>query len=194
MLHIVKNVSIRTLLGHNSCTRDGQATSRYSPPQPLQLRFESQHHRAGFQEMARTVFTSILIFFCAYLLFSIFKSFESDFTNILKMAASKPKLNVQSFPRPPLLEKTPRHLQIRWDGELIADTTDAYWVLETHHPPSTPRHPPTDFIMILTLPCTHSILPAPFFTQSPPHQNTPPQLLRMERRRHLLGPQASYHR
>lgn len=55
--------------------------------------------------------------------------------NILKMA-SKQKLNVQSFPRPPLLEKTPRHLQIKWNGELIADTKDAYWVLETHHPPS----------------------------------------------------------
>lgn len=55
------------------------------------------------------------------------------------MASSQGKklINVQSFPRPPLLEKTPRHLQIRWNGELIADTRDAYWVLETHHPPST---------------------------------------------------------
>lgn len=59
----------------------------------------------------------------------------SDFMNIFKMA-SKTKLNVQSFPRPPLLEKTPRHLQVKWNGELIADTKDAYWVLETHHPPS----------------------------------------------------------
>lgn len=49
----------------------------------------------------------------------------------------KAKLNVQSFPRPPLLEKTPRHLQIKWNGQLIADTKDAYWVLETHHPPSS---------------------------------------------------------
>lgn len=55
--------------------------------------------------------------------------------NFYKMA-SKTKLNVQSFPRPPLLEKTPRHLQIKWNGEVIADTKDAYWVLETHHPPS----------------------------------------------------------
>ncbi|KAH9905418.1 hypothetical protein F4778DRAFT_729928 [Xylariomycetidae sp. FL2044] len=46
------------------------------------------------------------------------------------------KMNVQTFPRPPLLERTPRHLQIRWKGELIADTKDAYWVLETHHPPT----------------------------------------------------------
>lgn len=48
----------------------------------------------------------------------------------------KPKLNVHSFPRPPLLEKTPRHLQIKWDGHLVADTRDAYWVLETTHAPS----------------------------------------------------------
>jgi uncharacterized protein (DUF427 family) len=46
------------------------------------------------------------------------------------------KLNVQSFPRPPLLEKISRHLQIKWMGTVIADTRDAYWVLETHHPPS----------------------------------------------------------
>jgi len=48
----------------------------------------------------------------------------------------KPKLNVHSFPRPPLLEKTPRHLQIKWNNQTIADTKDAYWVLETTHPPS----------------------------------------------------------
>ena len=49
----------------------------------------------------------------------------------------KPKLNVHSFPRPPLLEKTSRHLQIKWHDQIIADTKDAYWVLETTHPPST---------------------------------------------------------
>ncbi|KAJ3489734.1 hypothetical protein NLG97_g5940 [Lecanicillium saksenae] len=49
---------------------------------------------------------------------------------------SKAPMNVQSFPRPPLLERTSRHLQIRYKGELIADTTEAYWVLETHHPPT----------------------------------------------------------
>lgn len=48
----------------------------------------------------------------------------------------KPRLNVHNFPRPPLLERTARHLQIKWNGELIADTKDAYWVLETTHPPS----------------------------------------------------------
>ena len=48
----------------------------------------------------------------------------------------KPKLNVHNFPRPPLLEKTPRHIQVKWRGQTIADTKDAYWVLETTHPPS----------------------------------------------------------
>lgn len=49
----------------------------------------------------------------------------------------KPKLNVHNFPRPPLLERTPRHLQIKWNDQVIADTTEAFWVLETTHPPST---------------------------------------------------------
>ncbi|KAI4164360.1 MAG: hypothetical protein LQ342_002007 [Letrouitia transgressa] len=47
----------------------------------------------------------------------------------------KPKLNVQNFPRPPLLEKISRHLRIVWNNHTIADTRDAYWVLETTHPP-----------------------------------------------------------
>ncbi|KAM4061135.1 hypothetical protein HRG_009984 [Hirsutella rhossiliensis] len=46
------------------------------------------------------------------------------------------RLNVQSFPRPPLLEKTSRHLRITYQGQEVADTRDGYWVLETHHPPT----------------------------------------------------------
>lgn len=49
---------------------------------------------------------------------------------------SQPKMNVQNFPRPPLLERTSRHLQIKWHGQTIAETKDAYWVLETYHPPT----------------------------------------------------------
>ena len=49
----------------------------------------------------------------------------------------KPKLNVHSFPRPPLLERTSRHLLVKWaDGPVIAETREGYWVLETTHPPS----------------------------------------------------------
>lgn len=55
---------------------------------------------------------------------------------IKRAMSSKSKLNPASFPRPPLLEKVPRHLQIKWNGQVIADTTDAYWVLETYHPPT----------------------------------------------------------
>lgn len=56
----------------------------------------------------------------------------------------KPKLNVHSFPRPPLLERTPRHLQVKWKDQTIADTKEAYWVLETTHPQvTTPNTPPS---------------------------------------------------
>lgn len=46
-------------------------------------------------------------------------------------------LNPATFPRPPLLEKVTRHLLVKWpSGQVIADTKNAYWVLETHHPPT----------------------------------------------------------
>jgi uncharacterized protein (DUF427 family) len=61
-----------------------------------------------------------------------------QFNLVFKMPP-KPRLNVHNFPRPPLLEKTPRHLQIKWNGKIIAETKDAYWVLETTHPPSKPN-------------------------------------------------------
>ena len=48
----------------------------------------------------------------------------------------KPPLDPRTFPRPPALEKLSRHLQIKWHGAVIADTRDAYWVLETHHAPT----------------------------------------------------------
>ena len=49
----------------------------------------------------------------------------------------KPPLDPRKFPRPPALEKLSRRLQVKWKGAVIADTKDAYWVLETHHAPST---------------------------------------------------------
>ncbi|MCJ1402635.1 hypothetical protein MMC11_005855 [Xylographa trunciseda] len=48
----------------------------------------------------------------------------------------KAPLNPFNFPRPPLLERTPRHLQVKWRDIVIADTKDAFWVLETTHPPT----------------------------------------------------------
>ena len=62
--------------------------------------------------------------------------------NPLRKMPPKPKLNVHNFPRPPLLEKTSRHLQVKWRDQIIADTKDAYWVLETTHPPSMPPSTP----------------------------------------------------
>lgn len=53
----------------------------------------------------------------------------------------KPKLDVRSFPRPPLLERTDRRIQIKWHGWVITDTREAYWVLETDHAPSERASP-----------------------------------------------------
>jgi nucleotidyltransferase-like protein len=69
---------------------------------------------------------------------------ERSGIRLARSMATKQKLNVQQFPRPPLLEKTGRHLQIRWKDALIADTKEAYWVLETHHPPSACPLPQQD--------------------------------------------------
>lgn len=43
--------------------------------------------------------------------------------------------SVWDYPRPPRVEETTRHVQVVFDGEVIADTRRAKWVLETSHPP-----------------------------------------------------------
>lgn len=43
--------------------------------------------------------------------------------------------SVWDYPRPPKLERVDKLLKIEWQGELIAETTDGYRVLETSHPP-----------------------------------------------------------
>ena len=50
--------------------------------------------------------------------------------------SSTTKLNPRNFPRPPSCEKTPRHLEVKWNDHIIADTKEAYWALETYHPPT----------------------------------------------------------
>jgi uncharacterized protein (DUF427 family) len=47
-----------------------------------------------------------------------------------------PKENVQSYPRPPALEPVPQRIIVRLGGALVADTTRALRVLETHHAPT----------------------------------------------------------
>ena len=44
--------------------------------------------------------------------------------------------SVWDYPRPPLLERSDRHVVIRHRGETIVDTRSAYRVMETSHPPS----------------------------------------------------------
>lgn len=43
--------------------------------------------------------------------------------------------SVWDYPRPPKLESTHQHIQVVFNGELLADTHRAYRVLETSHPP-----------------------------------------------------------
>jgi uncharacterized protein (DUF427 family) len=57
--------------------------------------------------------------------------------------------NVQSYPRPPLLQPVPQRITITLGGVIIAETTRALRVLETHHPP-TYYLPPDDISALLT--------------------------------------------
>ena len=61
---------------------------------------------------------------------------NNDLHMLKRTMSSATKLNPRNFPRPPLCERTPRHLQVKWNDHVIADTKDGYWVLETHHPPT----------------------------------------------------------
>ncbi len=44
--------------------------------------------------------------------------------------------DVLSYPRPPRLEPVPQRIRVLLHGALVADTTSALRVLETHHPPT----------------------------------------------------------
>ena len=54
-----------------------------------------------------------------------------------------PRENVQSYPRPPALEPVPQRIVVKLGGVLVAETTRALRVLETHHVP-TYYVPPED--------------------------------------------------
>jgi uncharacterized protein (DUF427 family) len=56
---------------------------------------------------------------------------------------STPRENVQSYPRPPALESVPQQIRIYLGGLLVAESTQALRVLETHHAP-TYYVPPED--------------------------------------------------
>ena len=61
-----------------------------------------------------------------------------------------PSENVQSYPRPPRFEPVPFRIEIALAGEVVADTTRAYRVLETHHAP-TYYLPPDDIFAELRI-------------------------------------------
>jgi uncharacterized protein (DUF427 family) len=48
----------------------------------------------------------------------------------------RPTERVADYPRPPRLERSDRLVRIQLGGETIAETRDAFRVLETFHPPS----------------------------------------------------------
>jgi uncharacterized protein (DUF427 family) len=43
--------------------------------------------------------------------------------------------SVWDYPRPPRLEETSKHIQVIFNGAMVADTRHAWRVLETSHPP-----------------------------------------------------------
>lgn len=49
---------------------------------------------------------------------------------------SLPIENVQNYPRPPSLERVTETLRVMLAGEIVAETADAFRVLETHHAPT----------------------------------------------------------
>lgn len=57
--------------------------------------------------------------------------------------------NVQDYPRPPVVQAVPQRVVVRLGGEVVADTTHALRVLETHHAP-TYYLPLGDILAVLT--------------------------------------------
>lgn len=53
--------------------------------------------------------------------------------------------SVWDYPRPPRLERVPARITIEFAGTVIADTTEAWRILETSHPP-TYYLPPDDIV------------------------------------------------
>lgn len=47
-----------------------------------------------------------------------------------------PEENVQGYPRPPALEAVPQQVRVILGGHIVAETTNALRVLETHHAPT----------------------------------------------------------
>ena len=65
-----------------------------------------------------------------------------------------PRENVQSYPRPPLIEAVPHRLTIHLGGALVADTTRAWRICETHHAPT--YYLPPEHVKARLTPCAGS--------------------------------------
>jgi uncharacterized protein (DUF427 family) len=63
--------------------------------------------------------------------------------------------SVWDYPRPPLLEPTTRHLEVRLGTVVVADTRSAHRVLETSQPPAY-YFAPADVRVDLLVPSTHA--------------------------------------
>ena len=59
-----------------------------------------------------------------------------------------PRENVQDYPRPPVVEPVAQRILVRLGGAVVADSTRALRVLETHHAP-TYYLPPDDVVATL---------------------------------------------
>ncbi|MEL6550034.1 MAG: DUF427 domain-containing protein [Pseudomonadota bacterium] len=60
--------------------------------------------------------------------------------------------DVQSYPRPPLLEPAPYRIRAEASGEVVVDSVDAWRVCETHHAPT--YYFPPEAIRVPLLPAT----------------------------------------
>jgi uncharacterized protein (DUF427 family) len=63
--------------------------------------------------------------------------------------------SVWNYPRPPRIEPVAERIVVRFDGETIADTSRAFRILETSHPPVY-YLPPQDIRMNLIVPAAES--------------------------------------
>ena len=63
--------------------------------------------------------------------------------------------SVWDYPRPPCIEDKAKHIQVVFNGKVIADTHRAKRVLETSHPPVY-YIPPIDVNMQYLIPTSHS--------------------------------------
>jgi uncharacterized protein (DUF427 family) len=73
------------------------------------------------------------------------------FKQIKKIEPKPGQESVWDYPRPPLLEATEKQIQIVFNNVTIADTKQAYRVLETSHPPVY-YLPPKDVKMSYLIP------------------------------------------